>query len=83
MSCLFLLKVYAEIADCASIGSSEQEHILFNRILHVVPAFFFFLRESDFILLLRGNFTHNQKLACFVLYLKIINTILKNNMCIL
>ena len=25
----------------------------------------------------------NQKLACFVLYLKIINTFLKNNICIL
>ena len=25
----------------------------------------------------------NQKFACFVLYLKIINTILKNNICIL
>ena len=32
---------------------------------------------------LRGNCTPNQKLACFVLYLKIINTFLKNNICIL
>ena len=28
---------------------------------------------------LRGYYTPNQKLACFVLYLKIINTFLKNN----
>ena len=27
----------------------------------------------------RGCYTPNQKLACFVLYVKIINTILKNN----
>ena len=32
---------------------------------------------------LRENCTPNQKLACFVLYLKIINTSLKNNICIL
>ena len=32
---------------------------------------------------LRGNCTRNQKLACFVLYLKIINTVLENNVCIL
>ena len=34
---------------------------------------------------LRGTATPNQKLACFVLYLKIINTFLKNNrlICIL
>ena len=31
----------------------------------------------------KGNCTPNQKLACFVLYLKIINTSLKNNRCIL
>ena len=30
-----------------------------------------------------GNCTPNQKLAFFVLYLKIINTFLKNNTCIL
>ena len=28
---------------------------------------------------LRGNCTPNQKLACFVLYLKIINTLLLND----
>ena len=28
------------------------------------------------------KYTPNQKLACFVLYLKIINTFLKNNICI-
>ena len=33
--------------------------------------------------MLSGNCTPNQKLACFVLYLKIINTSLKNNRCIL
>ena len=32
--------------------------------------------------LLRGNCTPNQKLACFVLQLKIINTFWKNNICI-
>ena len=32
---------------------------------------------------LRWNWTPNQKLACFVLYLKIINTFLKNNIYIL
>ena len=30
----------------------------------------------------KSNCTPNQKLACFVLYLKIINTFLKNNRCI-
>ena len=33
--------------------------------------------------LIKGELTPNQKLACFVLYLKIINTILKNDICIL
>ena len=32
---------------------------------------------------LRGYCTSYQKLACFVLYLKIINTFLKNKLCIL
>ena len=32
---------------------------------------------------LRGNCTPNQKLVCFVLCLKIINTFLENNICIL
>ena len=32
---------------------------------------------------LQGQSTPNQKLACFVLYLKIINTFLKNNICTL
>ena len=31
---------------------------------------------------LRGYYTPNQKLACFVLYLKIINTFLQNSTCI-
>ena len=31
----------------------------------------------------RGNCTPNQKLACFVLYLKIVNTFLKKNVRIL
>ena len=31
--------------------------------------------------LLRGYCITNQKLACFVLYLKIINTFLKNDIC--
>ena len=39
--------------------------------------------SENSILILRGNCTPNQKLACFVLYLKINNTILKNNICIL
>ena len=34
--------------------------------------------ESSFQSNLRGNCTPNQKLTCFVLYLKIINTFLKN-----
>ena len=34
---------------------------------------------SELIILLRGNCTPNQKLTCFVLYLKIINTFLKTN----
>ena len=33
--------------------------------------------------LLKGNYTPNFKLACFVLYLKIINTFLKHDECIL
>ena len=36
----------------------------------------------DRLLLLKGELHPNQKLASFVLYLKIINTILKNNICI-
>ena len=32
---------------------------------------------------LRGNYTPNQKLACFVHYFQIINTFLKNNICII
>ena len=32
---------------------------------------------------LRGNCTLNQKLAFFVLYLKIVNIFLKNDICIL
>ena len=32
---------------------------------------------------LRGYYTPNQKVACFVLYLKIINTVMKNYICIL
>ena len=38
------------------------------------------LRKDTF---LRGYCTPNQKLACFVLYFKIIDTFLKNNICIL
>ena len=33
--------------------------------------------------LVKGIDTPNQKLACFVIVLKIINTFMKNNMCIL
>ena len=33
--------------------------------------------------ILTGYYTPNQKLACLVMYLKIINTFLKNNVCIL
>ena len=32
---------------------------------------------------LRENCTPNKKWACFVFYIKIINTVLKNNICIL
>ena len=43
------------------------------------------MRRAWQLLSLRRNWhcTPNQKLACFVLYLKIINTILKNDLCIL
>ena len=45
-------------------------------------------RASDwvknwYICLLRGYYIPNQKLACFVLYLEIIDTILKKNISIL
>ena len=33
--------------------------------------------------ILRGYYITNQKLTCFVLYLKIISTFLKNNTCML
>ena len=35
------------------------------------------------IIQLRGYWTSNQKSACFVLYLKFINTFMDNNKCIL
>ena len=35
------------------------------------------------IIMLREYYTPNKKIACFVLDLKIINTLLKNNICIL
>ena len=38
---------------------------------------------SLIMIILRGYYNPNQKLACFVCYLKIINTFLKNNICIL
>ena len=40
------------------------------------------LFENNFRFL-RGYYTLYQKLACFVLYLKIINTFLENDICIL
>ena len=41
------------------------------------------LYKNNALALLTGVLHPNQKLACFVLYLKIINTILRNNVCIL
>ena len=40
------------------------------------------LHFKNFLLQFKGYYTHNYKLACFVLYLKTINT-LKNNIHIL
>ena len=37
--------------------------------------------EGEAILYLRGNCTPNQNLACFVLYLKIVNTFLQIDVC--
>ena len=61
--------------------------------MHVKRLFVFKLRilcSSDHPILLkfrqlvlRGNCTPNQILACFVFYLKIINTFSKNDICIL
>ena len=39
--------------------------------------------QNEFFNCLRGYCTSYQKLACFVLYLKIINNFLKNRLCIL
>ena len=36
-------------------------------------------KKNTFFNILRGNCTPNQKLVCFVLYLRITNTFLKNN----
>ena len=45
------------------------------------------LRNETLILahlnVLRGYCTPNLELACFVCYLKIVNTFMKNNVCIL
>ena len=52
-------------------------------------SFIVFIKGKSTLLLKGANFplptycTSYQKLACFVLYLKIINTFLKNNICIL
>ena len=40
-------------------------------------------KDCDLGFILRWNYTHNQKMTYFVLYLKIINLIFDNNICIL
>ena len=42
-----------------------------------------FLQIFKLLFLLRGYCTPNLELACFVCYLKIVNTFMKNNACIL
>ena len=37
--------------------------------------------ESYLVIIVKGYCTPDQKLACFVLYLKITNTFMKNNIC--
>ena len=46
-------------------------------------AYYWTLNNPDIKASLRGYYIPNQKLACFVPYLKIINTFMKNNICIL
>ena len=49
----------------------------------LLKAFYNLLQDIMGMWLLRGCCTSNQKLACFVLYLKIISPFLKNNVRIL
>ena len=64
-----------------------QHYIIISYLINICKAppiaAFKTLAKAKFILTIRGNCTPNQKLACFVLLLKIINTFLKNNICIL
>ena len=50
----------------------QQHYVLWYASIMVIHAF-----------QLMGNYTFDQKLACFVLYLKIINIFLKNDICFL
>ena len=60
-----------------------DEHIASYQISQFIPASLGWGTCNKIqIKALRGNCTPNQKLACFVCYLKIINTFLKNDICI-
>ena len=66
----------------SKISWTNTDHIhnyyysLFHPSLHWFPKLVYYV-------LLRGNCTPNQNWACFVRYLKIINTVVKTNMIIL
>ena len=68
----FLLKAYVQYSCERVKKNTHTQHLTFN-----------FWDTLQTCMALRGYCTPDQKLACFVLYLKIINTFLKNNLCIL
>ena len=64
--------------------SFDDERVDLNLIVALLTYICDNSQEGEVSSLLKGVLlTPNQKLACFLLYLKIINTFLKNNICIL
>ena len=56
------------------LSVDNENHFQCTKVFFFFSFFFFFWNYNNLGVYLRGNCTPNQKLACFVLYLKIVNT---------
>ena len=75
---LFFIFNFQEIFDVSEMQTKTDEAVSFKLIVSILFALTNTSKTS-----LRGYAPHNHKVACFVLYLKIIDIFLKNDLCIL
>ena len=81
--CIF--QNYSQLLDiCTRLVLKTAEELILSSVLRDITSYFTGAKTQQLLVsVFLGGYCIYQKLACFVLYLKIINKFLKNKVCVL